>query len=180
MVALNWQKWDLGMQLNSAFFPSKIGYTLKPELLRPGGKRLSSPAPLLVKIKIISAQQLTRPKFLKEDDVFSPYVIAQAFGVEDLDSQLAPQWRTMSVFNNGFNPIWNFEFEIKLRPEDFDFVCVRFSVATESHVFALCTLRVVTMPKGYQHFPLQDTFGEDYIFSSLFIKTSVTSVVETT
>ena len=206
MVALNWQKWDLGMQLNNAFFPSKIGYTLKPAFMRdeahfsldadkskPDGTDLAVPdVPVIrdafsslnfndeslsesytLKIKVISAQQLPRPKFLSEEDIFSPYVIVEAFGLGDLDSQLAPQWRTSSVFDNGFNPVWNYDCESKIKKEDLEFVCLRFSVATDTRVFAHFTAKLALLPRGYQHCPLQDVFGEDYIFSSLFIKTAV-------
>lgn len=40
MVALNWQTYDLGLEINTAFFQrnGRCGYVLKPEILRMKSK----------------------------------------------------------------------------------------------------------------------------------------------
>lgn len=178
MVALNWQTFDLGMQLNAAFFTNRIGYVLKPSYmqscvgshvseLRRGTRKLS--------ITIISAQQLPRPKFLKEGSPFSPYVRMEVFGIEPNEcTNLAPEWTTSVVFDNGFNPVWNYTCLINLEQENFEFACLRFTLAVEGQPFAYHICRIATMKPGYRHVPLVDLVGEDFIFSSLFIKSELT------
>jgi len=98
MVALNWQTYDLGLQVNEAMFASlhdHTGYVLKPRELR-SSRTTSDPladaaaAKLrkdrkLVKfsIDVISAQQLPRPKDQKPDDSFDPFVEVEVFSADD-------------------------------------------------------------------------------------------------
>ena len=70
MVALNWQTYDLGSEINAALFQrnSRSGYILKPEILRK--KRslekdkeiLGREERYILVIDILSAQQLPRPR----------------------------------------------------------------------------------------------------------------------
>ncbi|TCD60361.1 Phospholipase C [Steccherinum ochraceum] len=65
LVALNWQTFDLGYMINHAMFQrnGRAGYVLKPLALRGGDKQLlSKRTKHYLDIKIISAQQLPRPK----------------------------------------------------------------------------------------------------------------------
>lgn len=168
MVALNWQKHDIGMQINHAFHSSKVGYVLKPEWMRPN--TFAVPAPtgrIKLSIEIISAQQLPKPRELKPDDILSPYVTLEVYG---LGNDLVPHWKTPEVFDNGFNPSWNYKCEVTLDERDLEFACLRFSVATADFAFATYTAKVARMNQGYRHLPLQDHQGEDYVFSSLFIR----------
>jgi len=94
MAALNWQTYDLGMQLNEAMFAAgndQTGYVLKPEEMRPiGGSAvfdIPSPKPHRKRIKfaldIISAQQLPRPRDLHQDANMNPYVEVEIFIADD-------------------------------------------------------------------------------------------------
>lgn len=178
MVALNWQTFDLGMQLNAAFFSNRVGYVLKPRCMQ-SHPRLQDAEPRdgmrKLRLTIISAQQLPRPKFLKEGTPFSPYVTMEVFGIEPNDTtNLAPEWTTSAVFDNGFNPVWDYTCMVLLEPSCFEFACLRFTLAAEGQPFAYHLCRVATMSPGYRHVPLVDLFGEDFIFSSLFIKSELT------
>jgi len=70
LVALNWQTYDLGTEINAAFFQrnGRSGYVLKPEILRmkrDGEKdkeALSKVEKYFLNIEILSAQQLPRPR----------------------------------------------------------------------------------------------------------------------
>ena len=105
MVALNWQTYDLGLQMNEAMFASlqdRTGYVLKPKELRapkliPDPKLntehttdIVSAAKIrkekkLVKfsIDVISAQQLPRPKDQRSDETFDPVVELEVFSADD-------------------------------------------------------------------------------------------------
>lgn len=171
MVALNWQTNDIWLQLNDALFADRSGYVLKPKSLRftgyeAGFKPGQSPNELVdVQLKMISAQQLPRPKELKNDNSFDPYVRVEVFGLgEDV-----LKWQTRPAKNNGFNPQWNSTWSFKLSRKDFPFCFVRFSVLSGDNTFAVYTARLCYMHQGYRHLRLQDLLGEEYIFSTLFI-----------
>lgn len=97
MVALNWQTYDLGVQLNEAMFASaddKGGYVLKPKVLRGSRTTFDPPADaadaklkkdkkqVSFSIKVISAQQLSRSGH-KADDTIDPYVEVEVFTADD-------------------------------------------------------------------------------------------------
>ena len=99
MVALNWQTYDLGMQINEAMFASgsdSTGYVLKPRELRqaihleensfdsasPG---YSKPQRKLIRLSVdlISAQQIPQPRNSGTDDMIDPYIEIEVFSAED-------------------------------------------------------------------------------------------------
>ncbi|KAA8911806.1 hypothetical protein TRICI_003703 [Trichomonascus ciferrii] len=82
----------------------------------------------------------------------------------------ASKFRTQSVINNGFNPVWNSHWTVNIRKEDYQFTFIRFSVHSNDNMFAVYTARLCNLSEGYRHLPLHDLQGEEYIFSTLFIK----------
>lgn len=98
MAALNWQTYDLGMQLNDAMFAGGMdvsGYVLKPSGLREitmiqnvpeaAGAGYVKRERKLVKfsIDVISAQQLMRPKNLPANRTVDPYVEVEVYHADD-------------------------------------------------------------------------------------------------
>ena len=96
MVALNWQTYDLGMQMNDAMFAAgsdRTGYVLKPKELRDSissktsalGSFQNKPEKKLVKfsVEMISAQQLPRLKGVGVDESLDPYIEIEMFSAED-------------------------------------------------------------------------------------------------
>ncbi|MCJ1254653.1 Phospholipase C [Lignoscripta atroalba] len=98
MVALNWQTYDLGMQINEAMFasgPDRSGYVLKPKGLRrpalqgeASDSAVQSQGKLQKKlirfcVDMISAQQLPRPRGAGLDESLDPYVEIEMFSAED-------------------------------------------------------------------------------------------------
>lgn len=99
MVALNWQTYDLPMQMNEAMFASgsdKLGYVLKPRELRESlsiQEEISEPSIhglgriqkklIRFSVDIISAQQLPRPRGVAPDATLDPYVEIELFSAED-------------------------------------------------------------------------------------------------
>lgn len=98
MVALNWQTYDLGMQLNDAMFASgtdQSGYVLKPSELREikmipnvpeeagAGHIKRERKNVNFSIDVISAQQLMRPKGLAPTRSFDPYIEVEVYHADD-------------------------------------------------------------------------------------------------
>ena len=101
MAALNWQTYDIGMQMNQAMFAAgsdRTGYVLKPETLRvhdadadddDGGKRKMERKAVRFSVDMISAQQLPRPRSFGPDDNINPYVEIEMFSADDRGQSLA-------------------------------------------------------------------------------------------
>lgn len=99
MMALNWQTYDLPMQMNEAMFASgsdKLGYVLKPRELRESlsiQEEISEPSIhglgkiqkklIRFSVDIVSAQQLPRPRGVALDATLDPYVEIEMFSAED-------------------------------------------------------------------------------------------------
>ena len=105
MVALNWQTYDLSMQMNDAMFATgldRLGYVLKPRELRqstlleesdvepmmPGISKVQSKF-IKFSVKLISAQQLPRPSRMGPDEILDPYIEIEMFSAEDKGKGLA-------------------------------------------------------------------------------------------
>ncbi|KAJ3522417.1 hypothetical protein NM208_g12867 [Fusarium decemcellulare] len=156
MAALNWQTFDLGMQLNRAMFEGgtdSSGYVLKPRELRDiqvlpfnadiaEGKKERSV--LSFSIDVISAQQLMRPANLSANKPINTYVEVEVFHANDkrdkkeADTNLSvepdsPQkYQTEVVPENGFNPRFDKEMKFKVTTKHPDLVFVRWSVKLSS------------------------------------------------
>ncbi|KAG5373157.1 1-phosphatidylinositol 4,5-bisphosphate phosphodiesterase 1 [Yarrowia sp. C11] len=163
MVALNWQTYDLSAQLNDAMFAARGGYVLKPPYLRDLKSTRSGHS---VNLSFISAQQLPRPKDLGKSS-FDPYIVAQLHGPGENH-----KLKTAPVVDNGFNPRWNQDWSLSLSPEDYEFSFVQITLYTQDRPFAVSCLRLSSLNEGYRHVPLNDLQGEEYLFSTLFMKVS--------
>ncbi|PYH64179.1 putative 1-phosphatidylinositol-4,5-bisphosphate phosphodiesterase Plc1 [Aspergillus vadensis CBS 113365] len=156
MAALNWQTYDVGMQLNQAMFAAgtdRTGYVLKPESLRtvtPGEDRWKSTGRKRVNftIEVISAQQLPRPRSLGPDDNINPYVEVEIFSADDRGQSFVigegglnasarngvsgigypHRRRTKIEQSNGYSPIFNDCFKFALETKYPDLVFVRWTV----------------------------------------------------
>lgn len=151
MAALNWQTFDLGMQLNRAMFDGKdaSGYVLKPAELRDiqvlpynsdiaEGKKERSVVSF--SIDVISAQQLMRPANLPANKSMDPYVEIEIFHANDkrdkkeADSNLVMEHdsplkvQTEVIRENGFNPMFDKQFKFKVTTKHPDLIFVRWSV----------------------------------------------------
>ncbi|OTB06061.1 hypothetical protein M426DRAFT_55852 [Hypoxylon sp. CI-4A] len=153
MAALNWQTFDLGMQLNQAMFDGGIdqsGYVLKPESMReirilPDGLPVEAIGKLerqnmSFDINIISAQQLIRPSSLPSSRTLDPYVEIEIFHTNDkrdkhdsmagipilTDTPLKSS--TSIVKENGFNPVFDHKAHFNVTTKHPELVFVRFSV----------------------------------------------------
>jgi len=105
MMALNWQTYDLPMQMNEAMFASgsdKLGYVLKPRELRESlsiQEEISEPSihglgrvqkkRIRFSVEVISAQQLPRPRGIAPDVTLNPYIEIEMFCAEDRSRGIA-------------------------------------------------------------------------------------------
>ncbi|KAI8657878.1 Phosphoinositide phospholipase C [Fusarium keratoplasticum] len=152
MAALNWQTFDLGMQLNRAMFDGGkdySGYVLKPAELRDiqvlpynsdiaEGKKERSV--VTFSIDVISAQQLMRPANLPANKSINPYVEVEVFHANDkrdkkesecilsLEPDSPPKVQTDIKPENGFNPMFDKHFKFRVTTKHPDLVFVRWSV----------------------------------------------------
>jgi phosphatidylinositol phospholipase C delta len=158
MAALNWQTFDLGMQLNNAMFQGgrdESGYVLKPDELRDiqiqpynsaiaEGKKERSVVSFT--IDVISAQQLMRPGNLASNKSMDTYVEVEVFHANDkrdkkevgsglthaLDSSL--KFQTDVVRENGFNPMFaDGQFKFTVTTKHPELIFVRWSVKLASY-----------------------------------------------
>ncbi|KAF8545362.1 PLC-like phosphodiesterase [Trichophaea hybrida] len=211
MVALNWQTYDLGVQLNEAMFASandRSGYVLKPKILR--GRNLDFPSDsadakvkkdkkqVTFSIEVISAQQLPRPKDHRSEDSIDPFVEVEVFSADDkakgtstgeggvdlsdskgVSGLGAPQKRRTNVVrDDGFHPLFKETMKFSLVTKFEELVFVRFSVydaqgGDDKSLIATYTAKLISLQQGYRHLPLYDVQGEQYLFSTLFVKVKV-------
>ncbi|KAH3660181.1 hypothetical protein OGAPHI_007386 [Ogataea philodendri] len=77
---------------------------------------------------------------------------------------------------NGFNPIWNQKCSLKYLTNEVDFVFLRFLVKcnheNSEKLIGTHTCKLEYLKQGYRHLPLYDLQGEEFIYSTLFIKVS--------
>jgi len=153
MAALNWQTFDLGMQLNQAMFaggPDQSGYVLKPESMRtirilPGGLPDGADGKLerqnmTFSIDILSAQRLMRPATLPLNRTLDPYVEMEVFHANDkrdkhdstngmtISNDTPGKFRTKVVKENGFDPEFSYMADCKVTTKYPELVFVKFSV----------------------------------------------------
>ncbi|THC96545.1 hypothetical protein EYZ11_003989 [Aspergillus tanneri] len=154
MAALNWQTYDIGMEMNQAMFAAgsdRTGYVLKPESLRVSNMSSEgSPERKVVRftVDVISAQQLPRPRSIGPDDSINPYVEIEMFSADDRGQSFVVgeggmnasarsgvsgigyphRRRTKIEKSNGYSPIFNERFRLSLETKYPDLVFVRWTV----------------------------------------------------
>ncbi|CAG8795413.1 25649_t:CDS:2, partial [Gigaspora margarita] len=178
LVALNWQTFDLGMQIDQAMFSvnGRCGYVLKSERLR--NPEISTyinthPPTQTLKIEIISAQQLPKPKDALKGEVVDPFVEIELL----IPGAEVTKKKTSTITDNGFNPTWNETLTFILNCEEMSLVFLRFIVWDEdvrgNDFIASYCIPVASLQFGYRHVPLNDVNGEQYLFTTLFIRSSL-------
>jgi phosphatidylinositol phospholipase C delta len=156
MVALNWQTYDLGQQLNEAMFAGgddRTGYVLKPAALRlesqtpANGHKKAPKKEVKFTVQIISAQQLPRPRGLGQEANINPYVEFEMYCAEDMGANATGiggqdasarnghsgignplRKRTRIVEGNGYNPEFGNEIDMTVTTRHPSLVFVRWTV----------------------------------------------------
>jgi len=171
LVALNFQTPDPPMQLNRGKFRQNgnCGFILKPPILRaPFDPNKKVDNYTVLRVQIISAQQLPKPNRSRKGEIIDPYAELEVYGVGyDLLKKA-----TRSIHDNGFNPIWNETFEFCLLYKE---LCmVRFVVYHQdvggSEFLCSYSLSAESIQPGYRHIPLELATGETIELATLFVK----------
>uniref|UniRef100_A0A673J7Y6 Phosphoinositide phospholipase C n=1 Tax=Sinocyclocheilus rhinocerous TaxID=307959 RepID=A0A673J7Y6_9TELE len=184
IVAMNYQTPGLMMDLNIGWFRQNgnCGYVLRPAIMREQVSYFSANtkdsvpgvSPQLLHIKIISGQNLPKPKGSgAKGDVVDPYVYVEIHGIP---ADCAEQ-RTKTIHQNGDNPIFDesFEFQINL-PE---LAMVRFVVLDDDYIgdefIGQYTIPFECIQPGFRHIPLQSLTGEVLPHAWLFVHVAITN-----
>ncbi|KAM6898743.1 1-phosphatidylinositol 4,5-bisphosphate phosphodiesterase delta-3-A [Lycodopsis pacificus] len=183
IVALNFQTPGEQMDLNEGKFlqNNHCGYTLKPPFMcqpdstfnpeNVGGG--SGHRPVLLTVRVISAQQLPKPEWDKPSSIVDPQVWVEVHGVP-IDNN---KKKTHHVDNNGFNPRWDCTFNFTVHVPDL--ALVRFMVEDHDYTSSNDFLGQFTLPftslrTGYRHVRLLKLDGSSLSPSSLFVHLKVT------
>ncbi|XP_069024631.1 1-phosphatidylinositol 4,5-bisphosphate phosphodiesterase delta-3-A [Embiotoca jacksoni] len=183
IVALNFQTPCEQMDLNQGRFlqNGQCGYILKPPFMQqrdttfnpenigggPGHK------PVLLTVRIISAQQLPKPEWDKPSSIVDPQVWVEIHGAPiDNDKKKSPH-----VDNNGFNPQWDCTFNFTVHVPDL--ALVRFMVedydyTSRNDFLGQYTLPFTSLRTGYRHVRLLKLDGSSLTPSSLFVHVKLT------
>ena len=173
IVALNYQTEDKQNFINAAKFADngQCGYILKPYFLRfPTAIQYSplspsglSDVPLIVKIKIISGLSLPKPGGAVEGEIVDPYVKVRIRGhpddeVDPESGDKINKGKTQSIKNNGFNPVWNEEFQFTVKVPALAFLDIKvkdFSQSGSDHDLGMFCCPLLTVLPGYRRAPLK-------------------------
>lgn len=181
MVALNFQTFDLGMQLNMGLFDynNRTGYILKPEFMRRPDRAFdpfteSTVDGIIagtVSVKVISGQFLSEKRG-------NTFVEVEMYG---LPADTVRRRRTKVAQSNGINPVWDdepFTFNKVVLP---DLASLRIAayeeVGRSNRLIGYRILPVVGLRPGYRHLPLRSESNQPLTLPTLFLKVEVNDYV---
>ncbi|UJR09704.1 hypothetical protein I4U23_013933 [Adineta vaga] len=180
MVALNYQNEDDMIALCYGKFLDNggCGYILKPNYLldaqdtefNPWDIEMNFDYPQTLTITIISGQFLPRSN-LKSSDIPDPFVRLSTHGMH-CDEYVR---KTKVVNNNGFNPVWNENFQFRIK---FPQMCLiyfsimDYDVLTNNDRLAYFCSPITMIQEGYRHIHLRAN-NNDQIHSTLFIHVNI-------
>uniref|UniRef100_A0A671VCM9 Phosphoinositide phospholipase C n=1 Tax=Sparus aurata TaxID=8175 RepID=A0A671VCM9_SPAAU len=180
IVALNFQTPGEQMDLNHGRFlqNGQCGYVMKPPFMCPPDIKFNPEnvgggpghQPVLLTVRIISAQQLPKSELDKPSSIVDPQVWVEIHGVP-IDNN---RKKTHHVDNNGFNPRWDCTFNFTVHVPDL--ALVRFMVEDHDYTSSNDFLGQYTLPfaslrSGYRHVRLLKQDGSRRSPSSIFIHT---------
>uniref|UniRef100_A0A4W6F326 Phosphoinositide phospholipase C n=1 Tax=Lates calcarifer TaxID=8187 RepID=A0A4W6F326_LATCA len=183
IAALNFQTPGEQMDLNQGRFlqNGQCGYILKPPFMCQHNTTFNpenvggGPAhrPILLTVKVISAQQLPKPEWDKPSSIVDPQVWVEIHGVP-IDNN---KKKTHHVDNNGFNPRWDCTFNFTVHVPDV--ALVRFMVEDHDYTSSNDFLGQYTLPftslrTGYRHVRLLKLDGSSLSPASIFVHITVT------
>ncbi|KAI6175418.1 Phosphoinositide phospholipase C [Aphelenchoides bicaudatus] len=112
-VAMNMQTCAEDMDIVNGLFSinGNCGYVLKPKVLLDGidPRIYADKTPKVMRIAVICGQYLPKSD-PGVSDIVDPYVSVELFGIPIDESKS----RTRAIRNNGFNPVWNEQFEYRI------------------------------------------------------------------
>uniref|UniRef100_UPI00398E4B09 1-phosphatidylinositol 4,5-bisphosphate phosphodiesterase delta-1a isoform X2 n=1 Tax=Pristiophorus japonicus TaxID=55135 RepID=UPI00398E4B09 len=178
IVALNFQTPGEEMDINQGKFLDNgfAGYNLKPKYLREkktdfDPKNVQKGDWLKQKklhVMVISAQQLPKSEKQKLKSVVDPLVTVEVFGVSnDSDTKV-----TEYISNNGFNPMWNVNFQFNVSVPELAlvrFLVQDFDLSSRNDFIGQFTVPFTSLKLGYRHVHLLSENGDHLPSASLFV-----------
>lgn len=149
---------------------------LTEPLARIGSRRrFSTTQPQILHLKVLSAQQLPRPRAstAKGDTGLDPFVVLEVFGVP---ADCAEE-RTKTVRNDSFNPAFDESFQFTISVPEL--ALVRFLVLDDEFIgddfIGQYTIPFECLQSGYRHIPLLNNEGDPLEGSTLFVHIAITN-----
>ena len=129
--------------------------------------------PLCLRLKIISGQQLPRPKGASSKaSSIDPYVTVQLFGVPNDCAEV----RTRTVSNGGHSPLFDESFEFNIAVPELSLI--RFLVLDDDYInddfIGQFTIPIECIQTGYKHVRLCSLGGDPLGNATLFVHISLT------
>ncbi|KAK3534767.1 hypothetical protein QTP86_024104, partial [Hemibagrus guttatus] len=177
IVALNFQTPCEEMDLNQGLFSQngQSGYVLKPAFLREKESEFD-PITLIrgpwlkhmeFHVMVISAQQL--PKLSEKPlSIVDPLVLVEIQGVPADTTRK----ETRHVHNNGFNPMWNENFQFDLYVPELAlvrFIVEDYDCVSSNDFIGQYTAPFTSLQNGYRHVPLYNQNGDLLSSAQLFV-----------
>eukprot|EP01062_Namystynia_karyoxenos_P023958 TRINITY_DN19296_c0_g1_i1.p1 TRINITY_DN19296_c0_g1~~TRINITY_DN19296_c0_g1_i1.p1 ORF type:complete len:1099 (+),score=352.91 TRINITY_DN19296_c0_g1_i1:111-3407(+) len=159
-VALNYQKLDFPMRLNEAKFEANggCGYLVKPQVLRqPGMTWADLTESFCLRVKVISGSQIPKPNLSDVGGMVDPYVALMVSGLKE-DCTGEPQ-KTRVIPSNGFDPLWNEDFEFTVRSVEMAMLTLRVSDNNSTGIdlpIAEASIPLTSLRCGYRSVPLRN------------------------
>ncbi|XP_063063520.1 1-phosphatidylinositol 4,5-bisphosphate phosphodiesterase delta-1a isoform X2 [Engraulis encrasicolus] len=182
IVALNFQTPSKEMDLNQGLFRANgmSGYVLKPEFQRDPASQFDpktlQKGPWLTKkmlhLMVISAQQLPKLNKDKCKSIVDPLVRVEIYGVPDDNATK----ETHYIQNNGFNPMWNENFQFEVRVPELAmlrFVLEDYDTTSYNDLIGQYCLPFTSLQMGYRHVPLLTKRGDLIPSAGLFVHVMV-------
>lgn len=171
MAALNYQHNDISMFLNHGKFMQNrnCGYVLKPFYMRnPGATHLGERT---MEVHVFGGHQLPKPGAVSFGEVIDPYVLVNICGVQADNVE----FRTKTVDNNGFNPVWDEVFTFTVtNPECAQLLFRVYDADLDRDDFvAFSSIPVLNLLEGFRNVSLFDKSGSrqgDMLYASLSIR----------
>ncbi|ETE64834.1 1-phosphatidylinositol-4,5-bisphosphate phosphodiesterase gamma-2, partial [Ophiophagus hannah] len=164
MVALNFQTPDKYMQMNQALFSLNgwTGFVLQPESMRneaydPVPNECKKKLQMILTVRVIAARHL--PKSGRS--IACPFVEVEICGAEYDNNK----FKTTVVNDNGLNPVWTLQEQVKFEIYDPTIAFLRF-VVYEEDMFS------------YRSVPLKNGYSEDIDLASLLIYCEMQQILE--
>ena len=184
LVSMNYQTPGQMMDLYRGWFSQNgnCGYVIKPAFLRErfclfNARRkdsLPNIDPLCLRLKIISAQQLPRPRGASSKaSSIDPYITVQMCGVSADSAEV----RTRTITNEGSSPMFDESFEFTITVPEL--AMLRFVVLDDDYInddfIGQCTIPVECLLTGYRHVRLQANNGDVLPNATLFVHISMSN-----
>uniref|UniRef100_A0A1W7REV2 1-phosphatidylinositol 4,5-bisphosphate phosphodiesterase gamma n=1 Tax=Agkistrodon contortrix contortrix TaxID=8713 RepID=A0A1W7REV2_AGKCO len=182
MVALNFQTPDKYMQMNQALFALNgwTGYVLQPESMRneaydPVLNECKKKLQMILTVRVIAARHL--PKSGRS--IACPFVEVEICGAEYDNNK----FKTTVVNDNGLNPVWALQEQVKFEIYDPNIAFLRFVVYEEDmfsdpNFLAHATFPIKGVKPGYRSVPLKNGYSEDMELASLLIYCEMQQILE--